>query len=546
MKMLGLAYNQGGIINFLGKQPEVTAPVRAQSHADSPPTQLAYITDAEKDLLVKANIHGSMDGQPNQGPAGLESLDDWYNVPGGGVSGGSGENVFSSGVDTGGGGGGGGGGGSGGYQSSEAYGIGAGQAVGGQNMDTVFTQTGGPPGTQQGWAKDEAATLAAQQAAEKRAVEEAKKAAEEAAAEAERVRLEKEQNKKQGIISKYLHGEVLDDYVGDKNWVTPKGQHKLRSQLDRLTAKYGEDFLDTEQAKVLMNYLSGVAVERGGGLGARTEETDAELIGPTNVEDIPMYDPVTGEYRSPEERQALAEAAQYRLDALNKFAGIGGLDAAEGATSTAAYLKGLDPKQLRLGLSPDQYFQFRQQLMAADPTAGNQLYKDTFPWSSSSGVSKLATPMMSILKEAGQGLSGLIPQDAKTMGKDLFGNFGNIFGTKPEWADWRANQRIFEDTSTPVYGQNNQMDRREPSWWNTGGESQPVEDENENENENENDAVNLTPTPTPFPTYGTGIAGLDWASLAPQFGPQYPGHYLNQGIQPNFANWYDNLNKYYG
>ena len=65
MKMLGLAYNQGGIINFLGKQPEVTAPVRAQSHADSPPTQLAYITDAEKDLLVNANIHGSMDGQPN-------------------------------------------------------------------------------------------------------------------------------------------------------------------------------------------------------------------------------------------------------------------------------------------------------------------------------------------------------------------------------------------------------------------------------------------------------------------------------------------------
>ena len=84
MQMLGLTYNQGGVINFLGQQPEVTAPVRAQSHVDSPPTQLAYITDAEKDLLVKANIHGSMDGQPNQGPAGLESLDDWYT---GGVGG---------------------------------------------------------------------------------------------------------------------------------------------------------------------------------------------------------------------------------------------------------------------------------------------------------------------------------------------------------------------------------------------------------------------------------------------------------------------------
>jgi hypothetical protein len=81
MKMLGLAYNQGGIINFLGKQPEVTAPIRAQSHADAPATQLAYITDAEKDLLVNANIHGSMDGKPNPGPAGLPSLDDFYMVP---------------------------------------------------------------------------------------------------------------------------------------------------------------------------------------------------------------------------------------------------------------------------------------------------------------------------------------------------------------------------------------------------------------------------------------------------------------------------------
>ena len=89
MKMMGLAFNQGGIINFLGKQPEVTAPVRAQSHADSPPVQLAYITDAEKDLLVKSNIHGSMDGKPNPGPAGLPSLDDFFNTPGGGIGGGS-------------------------------------------------------------------------------------------------------------------------------------------------------------------------------------------------------------------------------------------------------------------------------------------------------------------------------------------------------------------------------------------------------------------------------------------------------------------------
>lgn len=112
---------QGGKINFLGEQPEVKAPIRAQSHADSPPTQLAYITDAEKDLLVKANIHGSMDGKPNPGPAGIESLDDFFNIPGGGVGGGSSDRGESS-------------------RTREDYGIGSGQAVGGSDGGTVFQQ----------------------------------------------------------------------------------------------------------------------------------------------------------------------------------------------------------------------------------------------------------------------------------------------------------------------------------------------------------------------------------------------------------------------
>ena len=97
--MMNKASMQGGVMNFLGKQPEVTAPIRAQSHADSPPVELAYITDAEKDLLVKANIHGSMAGKPNPGPAGIASLDDFFtttddkgNVQ---IGGGGGEQVFS-------------------------------------------------------------------------------------------------------------------------------------------------------------------------------------------------------------------------------------------------------------------------------------------------------------------------------------------------------------------------------------------------------------------------------------------------------------------
>ena len=56
----------------------VTAPRRWQSSPDSPPTQLAYVTQPEIDLLVDADIHGSMRGSPNRGPHGIMSLDGDY------------------------------------------------------------------------------------------------------------------------------------------------------------------------------------------------------------------------------------------------------------------------------------------------------------------------------------------------------------------------------------------------------------------------------------------------------------------------------------
>ena len=118
---------QGGKINFLGEQPEVKAPIRAQSHADSPPTELAYITDAEKDLLVRANLHGSMDGKPNEGPSGIQSLDDFFMTPGGGISGGSTANYGGS-V--------GGGRDEQSGTSAEDYGIQPGMAVGGGDQGT--------------------------------------------------------------------------------------------------------------------------------------------------------------------------------------------------------------------------------------------------------------------------------------------------------------------------------------------------------------------------------------------------------------------------
>ena len=79
---------QGGVENYLGKQPQVVAPRKWQSSPDAPPTELAYITKAEKDLILKKDIHGSLDKGPNMGPSGIMSLDSFGDVGGAGASGG--------------------------------------------------------------------------------------------------------------------------------------------------------------------------------------------------------------------------------------------------------------------------------------------------------------------------------------------------------------------------------------------------------------------------------------------------------------------------
>ena len=68
---------QGGVRNYLGETEEVNnAPRYWQSSPTSPKTELSYITDAEKSLLLDANLHGSLkDGKPNKGASGLLSFD---------------------------------------------------------------------------------------------------------------------------------------------------------------------------------------------------------------------------------------------------------------------------------------------------------------------------------------------------------------------------------------------------------------------------------------------------------------------------------------
>ena len=78
---------QGGVDNYLGKQPQVVAPRKWKSAPDKPETELAYITKAEKDLILKANIHGGLEDGPNMGPSGIMSLDSFGDIGGAGAAG---------------------------------------------------------------------------------------------------------------------------------------------------------------------------------------------------------------------------------------------------------------------------------------------------------------------------------------------------------------------------------------------------------------------------------------------------------------------------
>jgi hypothetical protein len=66
--------NQGGGPNYLGKQEMVTAPKKWLSDPDHVVAELAYITPKEKEILIKADIYGSLKGTPNKGPSGIQSL----------------------------------------------------------------------------------------------------------------------------------------------------------------------------------------------------------------------------------------------------------------------------------------------------------------------------------------------------------------------------------------------------------------------------------------------------------------------------------------
>ena len=80
---------QAGVMNYMPSEM-VTVPKIAKSSPEHPTAKLAYITDAEKKLLIKKNLHGSLKGKPNRGPGGIPSLQGDFGTPGGFVGGGGG------------------------------------------------------------------------------------------------------------------------------------------------------------------------------------------------------------------------------------------------------------------------------------------------------------------------------------------------------------------------------------------------------------------------------------------------------------------------
>tara|TARA_R100001594_G_scaffold10373_2_gene24465 strand:- start:35 stop:1135 length:1101 start_codon:yes stop_codon:yes gene_type:complete len=185
--------------------------------------------------------------------------------------------------------------------------------------------------------------------------------------------------KKQSVIAKIGLGEIEKDYVGDDEFLktVPEGQHKLRTQFDRLTAKYGDDFAETSQGQSLLNYLSGVSVNKGGGMGAPD---------PTFGTGVTIQD---------------TDAQQARLDAIDKMGGKLTMPGTPGySASTAETIKGLDTDLLREGLTPDQYFNFNQQLMQANVPA----YQQARPFQSGYALPKILKTAVSPLGTIGGGI----------------------------------------------------------------------------------------------------------------------------------------------
>jgi len=160
------------------------------------------------------------------------------------------------------------------------------------------------------------------------------------------------------IKSKVMGGDNTgnEDAQSKKSWQSsgnvPENQSKQRTQLDRLTAKYGEGFKDTSQGKYLQDYLDGVSRTRGGNMGADNDS---------------FYDTGIGN-----------EAADsYRKSLTNRPIGPG--------YNREELVTGINTDLARQGLDSNEYFKFNQTLREQDANA----YDAARPFSSGQTVGNL-------------------------------------------------------------------------------------------------------------------------------------------------------------
>ena len=377
----------------------VTAPRRWRSSPDSPPTQLAYVTQPEIDMLVNANIHGSMDGKPNVGPKGIISLDGGGGDYQGSKS--SGSKSTSS------------GGGGGGYgerlksardakdkkeadAKQKAY---AAQLAAKHDPGLPIVTTG----------KHDAEVRKIKAANKKRVLE--------TQARLEADRKKEGERKGKETISTQIKNIIMggtptgdDDARTKKDWIDARmvvpGEHKLRTQYNRLKAKYGEGWEKTTQAKELLGYLAGVPTEKGGLLGGRDPE-----YGGGRAE----YD-THGVFITEARRKELEAERQRLLDEI-----IAGGD-------LSSILEGITREGTGADLTPDQFYNFTQQLMAADPSYGNLEYKKARPLSSGAGIAAIGKALVSPYSTAATGILEALGDDKKKYGVGTGADIG-IQGT---------------------------------------------------------------------------------------------------------------------
>ncbi len=190
----------------------------------------------------------------------------------------------------------------------------------------------------------------------------------------ERERLKKQKQEEKEALQEAAESTDSWEDAG----MVPEGQHKLRTQLDRLRAKYGDDFANTSQGQQLLSYLSGVSVNKGGGMGAPD---------PTFGTGVTIQD---------------TAAQQARLNVLQQMQGNLTMPGTPAHSLPGNYetIQGLDTNLLREGLTPAQYFNFNQQLMQANVPA----YQQARPFSSGYAFPKLLQTAVSPLSAIGGGI----------------------------------------------------------------------------------------------------------------------------------------------